>query len=144
MSDSVLKRYAGPRSPLGGRDDAQDDGDEAADDLGCFGWLRGLRERSAMLEFRRKDGRSVAYDYTLLRKVCFDPSEGITLLFDGERVRIEGRSLDGEATPGIQLLRGILDRRVPWVRELGETELMAAAEGGTVVERVAFEDASER
>lgn len=140
MSDSVLKRYSGPRSPLGTRDEAPEGGDEAVDDLGCYGWLRGLRERSTMLEFRRKDGRSVAFDYTLLRKVCFDPSEGITLLFDGERVRIEGRSLDDEATPGIQLLRGILNRRVPWVREMSEAELLVAAESGTIVEHFAFEE----
>lgn len=140
MSDSVLKRYAGTRSPLGAREDPFEIGDDAIDDIGCYGWLRGLRERSPMLEFRRKDGRSVAYDYALLRKVCFDPSEGITLQFDGETVRIEGRGLVDEPTPGIQLLRGIQNRRVPWVRELSEAELLVAAESDTVVERVAFED----
>ncbi|OJW25470.1 MAG: hypothetical protein BGO49_16260 [Planctomycetales bacterium 71-10] len=141
MSDSVLKRYSGPRSPLGAREDPFEIGDDAIDDIGCYGWLRGLRERSPMLEFRRKDGCSVAYDYALLRKVCFDPSEGITLLFDGETVRIEGRNLDDESTPGIQLLRGIQNRRVPWVRELGEAEILVAAENGTIVERFEFAEA---
>ena len=141
MSDSVLKRYTGPRSPLGAREDPFEVGDDVIDDIGCFGWLRGLRERAPMLEFLRKDGRSVAYDYSLLRKVSFDPSEGITLHFDGEKVRIEGRSLGDESTPGIQLLRGIQNRRVPWVRELSEAELLVAAEGGTVVERFEFEEA---
>ncbi len=141
MSDSVLKRYTGPRSPLGAREDPFDIGDDPVDDIGCYGWLRGMRERSPMLEFRRKDGRSVAYDYALLRKVCFDPSEGITLQFDGETVRIEGRGLADEPTPGIQLLRGIQNRRVPWVRELGEAELLVAAESDTVVERFEFAEA---
>jgi len=119
MSDSVLKRYSGPRSPLGAREDPFEIGDDAIDDIGCYGWLRGLRERSPMLEFRRKDGCSVAYDYALLRKVCFDD----------------------ESTPGIQLLRGIQNRRVPWVRELGEAEILVAAENGTVVERFEFAEA---
>ncbi|MEW4569521.1 hypothetical protein AB1L88_16775 [Tautonia sp. JC769] len=139
MSDSVLKRYAGTRVPIPGLGEPPEPGDDLADDLGCFSWLRGMRERSPMLEFRLKDGRSIAYDYALLRKVVFDPSEGITLKFDEETVRIEGRNLALEATPGIHLLRGIQGHRVPWVRELGEAELIAAGDRVTVVERLAFD-----
>jgi hypothetical protein len=139
MSDSVLKRYTNPRAPFVPRGEVLDEGDDSTDDLGCYGWLRGLRERSPMLEFRRKDGRSVAYDYALLRKVEFDPSEGITLHFDGEVVRIEGRNLDDEPTPGIQLLRGIHIHRVPWVRELGESDILEVGEDRLVIERFDFE-----
>ncbi|WP_169974008.1 hypothetical protein [Tautonia rosea] len=140
MNDSILKRYSGTRGPiLPGRDPLDDD-DPQVDDLGCYSWLRGLRERSTMIEFRLREGRSVAFDYTLLRKVIFDPSEGITLKFDGETVRIEGRNLAAESTPGVQLLRGIQNHRVPWIREMGEAEQVAAAEVATVVERLTFKD----
>lgn len=139
MSDSVLKRYTGARA-LGAREDSLENGSDPIDDLGCFSWLRGIRDRAPMIEFRRKDGRSVAYDYTLLRKVVFDPSEGITLKFDSETVYIEGRNLDDESTPGIQLLRGILYHRVPWVREMSEAELMGAPENAAVIERFDFEE----
>lgn len=141
MSDSVLKRYTNPRGLGAAREEAFDDGEDLGDDLGCYSWLRGMRERSAMLEFRLRDGRSVAYDYGLLRKVVFDPSEGITLLFDEESVRIEGRNLARETIPGVQLLRGLLNHRVPWVRELGEGELVAAPEAATAVERLVFGEA---
>ncbi len=140
MNDSVLKRYTGARAPLAARDESFENSDDPIDDLGCFSWLRGIRDRAPMIEFRRKDGRSVAYDYTLLRKVVFDPSEGITLKFDGETVCIEGRNLDDESTPGIQLLRGILYHRVPWVREMSEAELMGTPERVTVIERFKFEE----
>ncbi|RUL89439.1 hypothetical protein [Tautonia sociabilis] len=141
MSDSVLKRYTNPRAAFVQRGEQPDEEEGLTDDLGCYGWLRGMRERSPMLEFRRKDGRSLAYDYALLRKVEFDPSEGITLHFDGEIARIEGRNLGDELTPGIQLLRGILNHRVPWVRELGEADLLAAAEDTLVIERFDFIEA---
>lgn len=140
MSDSVLKKYAGHRGPLAAREEVFDSGEDVADDLGCYGWLRGMRERSPMLEFRLRDGRTIAYDYALLRKVVFDPSEGITLKFEEEAVRIEGRNLALEATPGIQLLRGLHNHRVPWVRELGEAELLAAGDRVTVIERLDFEE----
>ncbi len=141
MSDSVLQRYTNPRTPLAPRGELAEEGDGSTDDLGCYGWLRGMRERSPMLEFRRKDGRSIAYDYALLRKVEFDPSEGITLHFDGEIVRIEGRNLDDEPNPGIQLLRGIHSHRVPWIREMGESELVGTPEHSMVIERFEFGEA---
>ncbi len=141
MSDSILKRYATPRAQLVPRDVEAGEGDDAAEDLGCYGWLRGLRERSPMLEFRRKDGRSVAFDYALLRKVEYDPSEGITLHFDAEIVRIEGRNLSEEPVPGIQLLRGLHNHRVPWIRELCEGDVVGAAEDMLVIERFAFTEA---
>jgi hypothetical protein len=139
MSDRILPRYAAGRQHTAKFEEPAND--DAIDDLGCFAWLRGMRERAPMLEFRRKDGRSVAYDYSLLRKVEFDPSEGITLHIDEEKIRIIGRNLDDESRPGIQLLRGIHYRRVPWVRELDEDELFKAPEATTVIERFDFKGA---
>lgn len=73
MNDSVLKRYTGALAPIGAREDSLENGNDRIDDLGCFSLLRGIRDRAPMIEFRLKDGRSVAYDYTLLRKVSSTP-----------------------------------------------------------------------
>ncbi len=41
--------------------------DASADDLGSFGWLRGIRDRAIMLELRQKNGNVVAIGYKLDR-----------------------------------------------------------------------------
>ncbi len=74
---------------------------ESEDDpvnLGAFGWLRGVRDRAVMPELRRKDG-SVALAYAWLERADFDPSQGITLKFGAEKVKITGRNLNAEGVP---------------------------------------------
>ena len=41
---------------------------EALQDLGAFGWLRGVRDRAVMLELRQKDGGIVAFPYAWLER----------------------------------------------------------------------------
>jgi hypothetical protein len=69
-----------------------------------------------MLELRR-NGNIVALTYAWLDRAKFDPSEGITLRFGMEKVRIIGRNLNAEIRPNIRLLTGITRHRVPWVQE---------------------------
>ena len=76
----------------------EDDQDPVIDNWG-FGWLRGVREISQMLEIRHRDGRSSAFNYATLDRAEFDPSEGITLHFGGKTVKIIGRHLNAEARP---------------------------------------------
>jgi hypothetical protein len=90
---------------------------EAADDLGAFGWLRGVQDRAGMLEIRHKDGRISAKGYSWLQSAEFDPSGGITLNFSGETVKITGQNLNAEARPNVRLFAGITRRRVPWIQE---------------------------
>jgi hypothetical protein len=45
---------------------ARDGETEAPDDLGAFGWLRGVRDRALMLELRRKDDSVMAFAYAWL------------------------------------------------------------------------------
>ncbi|MCX7422667.1 MAG: hypothetical protein NT013_24440, partial [Planctomycetia bacterium] len=105
-----------------------------------FGFLRGVKDRAAMLELRLKDGNSVAFDYGWLRKVEFNPSEGITLHFGGtDTVRITGRNLN---RPNAQLLRGIHAHRVPWIQEASEPDILKAADDATVIEQIVFPTAS--
>ena len=53
MSDSaILHRYA-PKVGAGFGTQAGAAEADAADDLGAFGWLRGIRDRAVMLELRK-------------------------------------------------------------------------------------------
>jgi len=134
MSDSaVLQRYVtGRESRLGASDNHAET--DACDDLGAFGWLRGIRDRAVMLELRRKDGGIVAIGYGWLERVEFDPSEGITLSAGGQKIRIRGRNLNAEVRPSVRLFEGIARHRVPWVREADRNAGMQAGDRDTVVD----------
>ena len=110
--------------------------DDANDDLGAFGWLRGTHERAAMLEFRKKDGSIIAYPYAWLEKAKFDPSEGILLKFGPEKLKIIGRNLNGEIRPNVRLFSGIARHRVPWIQEADRAGAMQAGKGAVVIEQI--------
>lgn len=133
MTDNrILQRYTRTE-----RDDSDANDLGEVDDLGPFGFLRGVKDRAAMLELRLKDGNSVAFDYGWLRKVEFNPSEGLTLHFGGaDTVRILGRSLNRVMTARAHLLRGILCHRVPWIKEASEPDLLQAPPEATIIEQI--------
>ena len=110
MTDSVLTKYT--RKP-----DDSGEATEADDDLGSFGWLRGMRERAVMLELRDKDGNITAIGYAYIEKMEFDPSAGITLHALGKVIKIQGRNLNTEVRSNVRLFQGLTRHRVPWVQE---------------------------
>lgn len=110
--------------------------DIETDDLGTFGWLRGIKDRCLMLELRRKDGRVLALGYSWLHRVEFEPSQGITLCFGSQRVLLRGRNLNAELRPGMRLFDGIARHRVPWVRQASQAEWMETKDGACVVEAI--------
>ncbi len=111
-------------------------GDDAADDLGSFGWLRGVRDRALMLELRKKEGTIVALPYAYIERADFDPTQGITLYVMGKQVRIKGRNLNGEIRPHVHLFNGITRHRVPWVRQANGHGASTAGESETVIESI--------
>jgi hypothetical protein len=136
MSDSaVLQRYVTGRDSRLGIAAEQSEPD-ACDDLGAFGWLRGIRERAVMLELRRKDGSIVAIGYGWLERVAFDPSEGITISTGGQKIRIRGRNLNAEVRPSVRLFEGIARHRVPWVREADRAAAMEADAKATIIDSI--------
>ncbi len=139
MTDSLLRKFSAieGRSPLTERERSllADDA-SCADDLGCFGWLRGVRERSLMLELRQKNGNIRAVAYAWLESVEFDPSEGITLHVGGKAIRIRGRHLNTEVRPLVRLFEGLIRHRVPWVREASGRERLESPEQPTVIDRI--------
>jgi hypothetical protein len=139
--NSVLAQFTSKVAPVQKRSEPEPEPDAAADqvdDLGAFGWLRGVRERSVMLELRRKDGSIVALGYAWLERIDFDPSEGIKLKFAGQTVKIIGRNLNAELRPNVRLLAGLVRHRVTWIQEADEPESLRAARNATVIEHFEF------
>ena len=133
MSDRILQRYTA-RNGEAAVDEPGLGDVEGTDDLGAFGWLRGIRDRALSLELRKKTGNIVAIGYGWIEKFEFDPSDGITLHLAGQKVRIKGRNLNGEVRPTVRLFQGIVRHRVPWIQEADEPRQIKAGKDATVVE----------
>lgn len=127
MAESVLERHLLKGGTLAEELRRHGDQDpDAADDLGCFGWLRGVRERALMLELRKRDGNIVAVPYAYIERMEYDPSEGIALLVPGFRVVLKGRDLNAEVRPQVRLFDGLVRHRVPWVRDAQKNAIDSA------------------
>lgn len=111
---------------------------EEAEDFGCFGWLRGIRDRAIMLELRKKDGHCLAIGYGWIERVEFEPEEGITLHLPNRTVRIEGSGLNSEVRPTIRLYNGIVRHRVPWVRESERKEQLQTRASVILIDSIAW------
>ena len=136
MSDlSVLDKYVKGKDRPNGEVSAADENDET-DDMGAFGWLRGVRERSLMLEFRHKDGTVTSLGYAWLERAKFDPSVGITLKFTGTTVKIIGLNLNAERRQNVRLFAGLIRHRVPWIQVADGAEQMEAAKDATLIQAI--------
>jgi hypothetical protein len=133
MRGNTLEKYIAAKPTEAEKPEEQD---LLPDDLGAFGFLRGVRDRAIMLELRHKDGSIDAFGYAWLSKSTFDPSEGITLHFGASTVKITGRNLNGEVRPNVRMFAALLRHRVPWIQEAGGTTIIQAAKGAIVVERI--------
>jgi hypothetical protein len=102
---------------------------EGTEHLGAYGLLRGSRDRSEMLELRKKTGNIRAISYAWLEKVDFDYA-------GQEKIRIKGRNLDAIASHHISLLGGVLRKRVPWISESNQSALLQADKDAVVVESI--------
>jgi len=138
MTDRILQKYAGGRTPDAGSDAELPDDVDASDDLGSFGWLRGTRDRAVMLELRKKAGNALAVSYGWLERVEFDPSEGITLHLGGQKITIKGRNLNGETRPQVRLFNGICRHRVSWIQEADQPADLRADAGATLIESIVW------
>lgn len=123
-ADSVLTSFA---AKVGAPPPRVEPEPGTADDLGAFGCLRGVREAARMLELRFRNGNITAFNYSMLDRVDFDPSDGITLTFGRDKVRIAGRNLNAELRPNVSLVQGLIRHRVMWVREDGESHSPGAS-----------------
>lgn len=137
MTDSLLNKYI-QRAPNDVNENSQLADLEPLEDLGAFGWLRGVRDRAVMLELRKKDGNILAVGYAWLDKAEFDPSTGITLHIGSQTIKLRGRHLNTETRPHVRLFQGITRHRVPWIQEADEPSAMESQGQGTLVEEIAW------
>lgn len=136
-STSLADRIAA-RRPSAPAPEADED---AADDLGAFGCLRGSRDRALMIDFRLVGGGRVAFPYATLERVAYDPSEGVALRFLGAEVLLRGQNLAAGQGGGPALLEALHRHRAAWVRETEELASLLLAPGAAVVTRVEVREA---
>ncbi len=135
MTGNILERYTA-RNGANGAIVASAADESEIDDLGCFGWLRGIRDRALCIELRRANGNIVAIPYHTIDRFEFNPSEGIILSLAGQRIRIKGCHLNAEVRPTIRLFEGLTRYRVSWVREADDRTDTAAGGSDTVIDAI--------
>jgi hypothetical protein len=107
----------------------------------AFGYLRGLRDASASLEFRLRNGNSIWFPYGLMGAWQFNPSEGLLLRFSGDTgylVLIRGSNLDKPLSEGaINLTHAGLQRhRVLWIKEMTKEDIERVGESGPTIDSI--------
>jgi hypothetical protein len=127
------------KAPPPPKKEAELEGTEA--NCEAFGYLRGLRDSSASVEFRFRDGNSTWFSYGLLGSWQYNPSEGLLLKFSGDivyLVLIRGSNLDKPLAEGsINLTHAGLQRnRVLWIREMTKEEIERVGEFGPTIDSI--------
>jgi hypothetical protein len=107
----------------------------------AFGYLRGIREQAAAVEFRFRSGNSVWFPYGWLGTCYFNPSEGLLIKFSGDLVYlilIRGSNLDQPlADTNTNLTSSGLQRhRIVWMREMNEEEIRQVGESGPTIDSI--------
>jgi len=114
MDKGVLQRYS-TRPEREGDPNVLDL--DPIEDLGCFGYLRGIRDRAVMLELRKKSGNCLAIAYSWIDRIEYDPSTGIHIHAGAITITIQGKNLNAEASSGRRLFEGLTRHRVSWIQE---------------------------
>jgi hypothetical protein len=120
-----------------GRGNAAADLNLDEEECRAFGYLRGMRDRALSIEFRFADGHSLAFPYTWLGTMQYQPSAGLLLKFNGDEITLvllEGSNLNALVNGSVSLYdRGIQRHRVTWVREMPRHEAAKAGEGDVAI-----------
>lgn len=127
-----------PGAPSSNKDS---EGDGAEGSCAAFGYLRGIADHAAHLEFRFNNGKSRWFPYHWLGTWEHNPSEGLLLKFTGDivyLVLIRGSNLDRPLNEGsINLTRGGLQRhRVLWIKEMTEDDIKKVGETGPTIDSI--------
>ncbi len=118
------------------RDNEPPDTDDAIDDLGGFGLLRGIRDRALTVELRKKDDTVLAIPYALIEQFLYSPTEGITLRAAGREIRVRGRYLNEPSMKPLSLFTALTRQRVLWIVE--KSRCGASGDNATVVDSIAW------
>jgi hypothetical protein len=137
-----LRRNSSPDERGASSSKRETEAEGVEDSCAAFGYLRGIRDQAASLEFRLRNGNSLFFPYSLLGLWQYNPSEGILLKFSGGDlvylVLIRGSSLDRPLNEGaINLTNAGLQRhRVVWVREMSAEECRLVGDKGPTVDTI--------
>jgi hypothetical protein len=130
------------KEPITAKKEVEEGGEASC---AAFGYLRGIRDASASVEFRFHDGNSMWFPYGWLGPWKFNPSEGILLKFSGDvvyLVLIRGSNLDKPLADGsINLTNAGLQRhRVLWIREMTQEEIDRVGVAGPTIDSIQIEE----
>jgi hypothetical protein len=130
-----------PSQGLSGILQSKDGDSEGVAACKAFGYLRGIRDHSAAVEFRFRNGSSMWFPYTWLGNWCFNPSEGLLVKFSGDLVYlvlIKGSNLDRPLKDGAVTLThaGLQRHRLLWVREMTEQEIRHVGETEPTIDSI--------
>lgn len=108
---------------------------------GAFGYLRGLKDHSAAVELRFRDGNSIWFPYAWLGTWQYHPADGLLLKFSGDLVYlvlIRGNNIDRPLNEGaINLTQAGLQRhRVLWIREMSPYEICAFGDNAPTIDSI--------
>ena len=136
-----LQRKSHPARYAASSPNQEAETEEAEASCGAFGYLRGLRDVSAAVELRFRDGNSMWFPYAWLGNWQYNPSEGLLLKFSGDLVYlvlIRGSNIDRPLNEGsINLTHAGLQRhRVLWVREMSADEIRQVGEKGPTIDSI--------
>lgn len=135
MTDSrLLHKYTASRQAP--PEEKPADEGESLDNLGVCGLLRGIRDRALMLELRHKDGNVDVFPYAWLSRATFNPSEGFTLRFGSETVKITGRNLGAPIRSNMTLLNALVRHRLAWIQECDEPAALSAPRHAVVIDGI--------
>src|SRR5271154_4994985 len=120
-----------------------DDGGEGS--CAAVGYLRGIRDASASIEFRLRSGNSMWFPYGWLGPWRYNPSEGLLLKFSGDLVYIvliRGSNLDKPLNEGaINLTTGGIQRnRVVWIREMSKEDIHKVGDTGPTIDSIQVQE----
>lgn len=145
MRDEATSRYHAqlrpPGSGLSGILQSKDADAEGVAACKAFGYLRGIRDHAAAVEFRFRNGNSVWFPYNWLGNWSFNPSEGLLVKFSGDLVYlvlIKGSNLDRPLQDGAATLThvGLQRHRLLWVREMTEEEIRHVGETEPTIDSI--------
>jgi hypothetical protein len=136
-----LHRPPPPQGLSGILQSKEADTEAAESSCRAFGYLRGIRDQSAAVEFRFRDGNSMWFPYSWLGTWRFNPSEGLLLKFSGDLVYlvlIKGSNLDQPLRDGAVTLThaGFQRHRLLWVREMTEEEIRQVGETEPTIDSI--------
>ncbi len=136
-----LKSLLHPEGKTSPSSKKEAEADGAVASCATFGYLRGLRDSSASVEFRFRNGNSIWFPYGLLGPWQYNPSEGLLLRFSGDTgylVLIRGSNLDKPLNEGaINLTNAGLQRhRVLWIKEMTREDIESVGETGPTIDSI--------